>query len=879
MSNKIDKIVNHIHNNLRSYEWPLKEGIIQEEVTKFRSIIDLLDDTMVSLLFKIDDYIKLTDSEWQSIQRELEIINIVKNKPGSILVGNSNKKRDDRWWTDKAKQKSDNYYWNRYKKYLEDECKLPFDVRRTLDVDTDKIMNNIENPDIDSFSNFGMVVGHVQSGKTGNYTGLICKAADAGYKLIVIIAGAMNNLREQTQKRINENFIGKDGDKFIGVSKVDGLSVNRIPRSLTTIYDDFNKGDIEKFKQLINFDNESEPVVMVIKKNTNSLKSVNKWIKNKNNEKILNHAMLLIDDESDYASINTKENEITAINYKIRNLLNKFEKSAYVAYTATPYANIFINHNSSRDDIGEDLFPNDFIYLLEAPENYFGAKKIFSDNFNKHIVEIKEPDEIPRNHKKDDILPNLPESMKEAIRLYIINVGIRLLRSDGNKHHSMLIHATRFTRFHMQIKVKVEEYLEELRKEVDLYGQLNNSYAYSNLIYDLRNTYIKIFKDNPIKEKWEDVLKSITNSIDSIIVREVHGAKSIPLEYREDEPTYAIVIGGTSLSRGYTLEGLSVSYFYRNSNYYDTLLQMARWFGYRNNYQDICRVFITSEMKDKFTTITEYTEELYEDFREMGRQNKSPEVFGLAVKQHPGSALLVTARNKSRNTKDIILEMTLDGSLKETSWLLNDSKFIEYNYNLLVDLIVNLRLVKNYETVGTTKLWREIDKKYVLDFVSRFKTYSRDAFDLLSRMPINCICDYIEQYDLKWDIALYSGNEKKIEITSGIETSRERRQLHDKGNYYEVNHRQVSSGNDEAVALDEEIKRLCKDKRRAIRSNMTNPLLMLHVLRADECDKIVAFGISFPGGVEKEKKTILVKANSVMIENMKRELENEEYDD
>lgn len=879
MNRNIETIVGNIHRNLKKYEWPLKNGIIEEEVTKYRNIIDLLDEAQVQGLYNLPDYKKLTEAEWDYVQRELETINIVKNKPGTVLVGKNSKQRDDRWWTDKVKQKSDNYYWNRYSKYLEIETKLPFEVRRALDVDTDKIMNYIENPTQDSFSNFGMVVGHVQSGKTGNYTGVICKAADAGYKLIVIIAGAMNNLREQTQKRINENFIGREGDKFIGVSKISGLINNRTPKSLTTITDDFNKNDISKFKQLINFDKESEPVVMVIKKNSNSLESVNKWLENKDNEKILHHAMLLIDDESDYASINTKQSDITTINYKIRDLLNKFEKSSYVAYTATPYANIFIDHNSSNEIIGDDLFPKDFIYLLEAPENYFGAKKIFIDEPDKYIVEIDEPCEIPRNHKKDDIFPNLPDSMKEAIRQYIINVGIRGIRSDSDKHHSMLIHATRFTRFHMQITVKVEEYLKLIREEVILYGKLKNSHLLSNVILDLKETYNNVFNNYPIKEKWEDVISAITCYIQKVIVREVHGEKSLPLEYRDDEPTYAIVIGGTSLSRGYTIEGLSVSYFYRNSNYYDTLLQMARWFGYRSNYEDICRIYMTREIKDKFATITTYTEELYEDFREMGRQKKTPEVFGLAVKQHPGSALLVTARNKSRNTKDIIIEMTLDGSLKETSWLLKDSSSIEYNYNLLVDLINQLIETNQTEVIGSTKLWRNIDKMFVREFVRKFKTYSRDAFDILSRMPINCILDYIEQYDLLWDIAIYSGEGNRQPITNNIEIKKEKRILHDKGNYYEVHKRQVSSGNSEAVALAPEIKELCGNRRRKIRINMTNPLLMLHVIESEECEKIVAFGISFPGGVEKDKKLIKVKANSVMIENLKRELEEEEYDD
>ena len=204
--------------------------------------------------------------------------------------------------------------------------------------------------------------------------------------------------------------------------------------SLTTTERDFNKSDADRISQGINFDNIKVPILIVIKKNTRSLKNVIDWLDKQYKNKIADHAMLVIDDESDYASINTKEeNDPTAINKSIRKLLSLFGKGSYVAYTATPYANIFIDHEAIHDDYGDDLFPKDFIYALDAPSDYFGARKVFLETDNRHLIAIPEPDYIrylPLNHKKDSPLPSLPESLYEAMRLFVINVAVRKLRGQ-----------------------------------------------------------------------------------------------------------------------------------------------------------------------------------------------------------------------------------------------------------------------------------------------------------------------------------------------------------------------------------------------------------------------------------------------------------------
>ncbi|MGL4672411.1 Z1 domain-containing protein, partial [Cetobacterium sp.] len=567
----------------------IKEFIIsrlskEEEITldniknEINSVKTIMNSDMREFVFKDSEI--LDENQYEELRKELESHFSISVDCG-ILLSDNNIHRDNHWWTSKEKQLSDNYYWDRYKKYI--EKKLPHKVVKTLDVDTDIIMDNVENPKLGDFNRYGMVVGHVQSGKTGNYSGLICKAADAGYKFIVVIAGGLNNLRNQTQERINEYFVGTDGVKDLEIKKLSFADNSRQPISLTTLKDDFNAKDANK--QTINFDNMTGPMILVIKKNVSTLKNVIKWIKSHSKNKVKDHAMLVIDDESDYASVNYKTDEDpTQINKNIRNLISLFQKSNYVAYTATPFANIFIDHKTETEKLGLDLFPKNFIYALDAPENYMGAKKYFipnEDNLdeeNSRVVEITDfKSEFPFIQKSNHKVEKLPDSLKQAIGLFLINISIRNLNGQGNNHNSMLVHVSRFTGVHERVSFLVEEYFNGIKDEIISFGMLSSPENESSKIAELKNIYFELCNNK--KFNFEVIIKKLVVVINTVIVREVHQKSKIPLVYRKDSPTNVIAVGGTSLSRGYTLEGLSVTYFTRNSMFYDTLMQMGRWFG------------------------------------------------------------------------------------------------------------------------------------------------------------------------------------------------------------------------------------------------------------------------------------------------------------
>ncbi len=883
MNNSYQRIKEHIFNNLKNQPSPLPDDQIKKEISTCRHLMTIIGlDNFKNFLPNKTELTELSETDWVRIERELETMFDVKMDLGILIKDESQVDRDPNWWSSKYKQSSDNYYWQRYKTLMSKS--LTDGVVKTIDNDTDIIMDNLENPLEDSFSRYGMVVGHVQSGKTGNYSALICKAADAGYNFIVVIAGGMNNLRDQTQQRLNESFIGQDMGLQVGVG-IGSFDRQKLPISLTTKEKDFNKQDADQNSQSLNFDNIKVPILLVIKKNTRTLNNVINWLQKQYKNKITNHSMLLIDDESDYASINTNEEEDpTTINKRIRKLKSLFQKSVYVAYTATPYANIFIDHQVGHNELGKDLFPKDFIYALAVPGNYFGAEKIFIKSKGRHLIPIKDYlDVLPANHKKNHQFQTLPETLKDAIRHFLLNIAIRHLRGQTSEHNSMLVHASRFTSMHQGISMHIDNYLEHLKKDVTVYGLLRTALIQSNSIADLKATFDKRILESEFE--WEKVISFLTKIISTVVVREVHQITTVPLVYRKDMPTNAIVIGGTSLSRGYTLEGLSISYFLRNTLFYDTLMQMGRWFGYRPGYEDLCKIYLPGPSIDHFRQIIEATNDLIDDFKRMAAAKMTPSDFGLAVKHHPDSGLQVTARNKQKNAKDVYFDMKLDGHVKETAWLSIDEKKLANNLNQIRLIIENISSNTVPERLGNRYLWRDINKSKILEFLRFFDIYgSEDELGVRTRMPIKFIVEYIKVTSTDWDVALFSGTGEKYTILDTVIIQKEQRKIVQKHDYYEVQNRQVATGGAEKILLNKSERKLIGKESKDIRTYMKKPLLMLHILenklpyKPNE-NSIAAFGVSFPGGIKSQNQTIKLKINTVYLDKLKEQFEDDDYDD
>ncbi|GAA0306671.1 Z1 domain-containing protein [Rhodovulum strictum] len=701
-----------------------------------------------------------------------ELARLIEEKYGiSMGLGAIVDAEDFRPWLHDARINGEvgDFYWSRYRRLLNLKG-LPKSVIDATDEVTDRVLDRLGDPNnTNPWSRRGMVVGHVQSGKTANYTGLICKAADAGYRLIVVIAGIHNNLRNQTQARIDEGFIGRDTgrlahankaqrQKIIGVGTFDQ---REFPVSLTNTLRDFNKATATTNTSQIGQYN--VPVVLVIKKNSSTLKNLLEWLKEHSvhqGTQMVSQPMLLIDDEADNASINTAyaRDEVTRINGQIRELLSLFHRSCYVGYTATPFANIFIDPDTDDEALKQDLFPRHFIIGLDAPSNYFGAQKVFLDARDQHVRLIDDNEDIlPMKHKIDHPVDVLPESLVRAVRAFIVARAIRNARGQQAAHASMLINASRFTDVQGRLRSRVADIVGRIRDAVAVDGGKGRSALRNPEIAALHEVWEAEYAEAD-EADWPAVQLRLHEVLVAARVVEVNASKrSQPLDYDQggEHGVTVIAVGGFSLSRGLTLEGLTVSYFLRNSMMYDTLMQMGRWFGYRPGYEDLCRVWIPADGVGWYAHIHEAMDDLQAQLKRMELVKATPEQFGLAVRSHPES-LIVTARNKMGTGREFPMKVGLAGKLVETTRIRSDREQLDRNRRAGRELVAAMKalgLAEDHPSRGT--LYRSVPVDLVRDFLRVFRA---DAADPLTDPRL--MSDYIDARadgELKvWDVLLAS---------------------------------------------------------------------------------------------------------------------------
>lgn len=574
---------------------------------------------------------------------------------------------------------SDKYYSDRYYTYLQNEERLPARVVEVMKRTNEDILERLGNPKMETpFKRQGLVVGNVQSGKTANYLSLINLAADYDYKLIILITGIHNNLRSQTQKRVNKGFIGFNSEeqKLTGVGVTNNLALSKEikakqPHCLTSLTEDFS-GKIRK-TTAVRLENAKNPVIMVIKKNHRTLDDVIKWLRNnEQGQRFINEPALIIDDEADNASINTskKPNETTKINGQIREIFNLFRQGSYIGYTATPFANIFIDPVSNSQALADDLFPKHFIFTLVPPSNYLGPAQFFlgedgEPNYDSPYVEFIQDNEpsIPLKKPTDFVLTELPKSLTSALYEYLVSIVIKDVRSISNKHTSMLINISHKTQEQADAQYLVSQTLEEIRLAVKFHGAKPQQERLKKP--HLEGLYRK-FLPHLNEYSIDELFTQLQKVIDSVKVRVINSGSKDKLDYDNYENGLNVIaIGGYSLSRGFTLEGLTISYLIRNTAMADTLLQMGRWFGYREQYDDLCKLYITDASFEWYAFIAQSIEELRAEFSIMEQNGLTPAEFGLKVRTS-NTGLLITARNKMYHTEAV----TLSESFSEEAFTL-----------------------------------------------------------------------------------------------------------------------------------------------------------------------------------------------------------------
>lgn len=697
---------------------------IRDYLVFFRSRLSRMD---VVTFEKIDQVIaensaftsQLTPEQLELIRKKLTAsFDIIQGSGSSVLS-------DYDPWLAGRKKEIDFYYWNRFRDYLLVKDILPPNIISTLDTVTDELLDYSGNPELDgAWSRRGMVMGHVQSGKTTNYSALICKAADAGYKIIILLTGITNSLRAQTQERIDEAFIGKKS--LFQAAMTETMTIlnfsetKRFPAYGTSRDKDFHKIIARNYG--ISLSSLSEPIIFVTKKNKSVLENLKEWIRDQNHGDKVTEPLLLIDDEADNASINTSRDpsRSTAINHAIRDILQTFNRSTYVGYTATPFANIFIDPDSNDAMIGDELFPKNFIKALDPPSNYVGSTRLFDsqgDLQDRMVCNVYDyRDILHLKHKPDHDLHTLPPSLYKAVRVFILSRAIRCLRGDGSEHCTMMINVSRFNAVQALVEGLVYEYLQQLKNSITVNARHQKAKS-DPLIADLCQDFEDEFGD--LEFTIDKVMEILHDAISTVGVMTIN-MRGGSLDYKKNEKygLHIIAIGGLALSRGLTLEGLTVSYILRNASASDTLMQMARWFGYRLGYEDICRLYLPQSAADHYEQITIAIEELRSEVRVMEQLDQTPEDFGLKVRQSP-TGIRITALNKMRSATELKLAQNYSQRHIEGHALFDDPSINENHTDALRAFFSELGPSQSDELVPFP-FWKNVPGQRVAKLIQAF---------------------------------------------------------------------------------------------------------------------------------------------------------------
>jgi hypothetical protein len=592
---------------------------------------------------------------------------------------------------------SGGYYWSRQRSYLRNQLHRTDYEIDNLDLSSDRVLAHLGDPHSTiGFNVRGLVVGHVQSGKTANFSALIAKAVDAGYKIVIVLSGLHNSLRRQTQIRLQRD-LGHENTPGVGPPEASKVWVWMTGDELNQDFNPHgqNAGVLQGNNQ----------VILVVKKNKSRLERLIGWMAGKVPPNV---PVLVIDDEGDQASINTGGNrsgyepgedtgdisdktDLTAddvegelsddeldpstINVLIRQLLQLFTRVSFVAYTATPFANVLIDPDAMDREGGDDLFPRDFMLSLPKPpgSKYVGTERLFGrdqlagdldDVEGLDVIEIVPDSEIkvliPPRKSGDD--PSVTPSLRQALRDYLLASAGWLQRSGKDEPCTMLVHTDMRKALQDALADQIDAELASLRQgwKYDAAGTLRAELEERwEQEFRPKSAAINLSWDTPFAEIEPHLARLIS---DGVAVRRLNSNHLDSADFEEEPTLKAVLVGGNKLSRGVTIEGLLVSYYVRLAPYYDTLLQMGRWFGYRGDYVDLTRLYSTELLISWFHDLATAEEDLRRQVEMYDKKKATPLQFAPKIRSHP--AMLVTAENKMRAATEIT--QSYDGELVQT---------------------------------------------------------------------------------------------------------------------------------------------------------------------------------------------------------------------
>lgn len=534
--------------------------------------------------------------------------------------------------------------WSRHEAYLRSMPKWKPHQIASVAEESLRIISKTTPVGRPEFQCRGLVVGYVQSGKTANFTAVAARAADVGYRLIIVLSGIHDSLRNQTQRRLDQELVG------VGVDWI----------TLTDETTDFQEPSVaDGFAS-------TGTVLIVAKKITPILKRLNQWF-GKLEGRLADVPVLLIDDEADQASINTRgnrrdpciDNETTPdddtapslTNALIRDILRKIPRATYIAYTATPFANILIDPDASDSLVGEDLFPKDFVIQLPRPDGYTGTEELFGTSaLGRDVLRPVDPADVnalkrKQRRKTEAVVArgplDLPQSLADALLTFALVGAIRLLRGQSGRPHTMLVHVSQLQQDQLLIGAAIEEQIRNwFHHEEAEPGVLRRMFR--STLAGLGTVELPVTEDT--------VLEEAVNNLARLVVVVLNSKTGEQLEYDDKPGRQLVAVGGNRLSRGLTLEGLTIAYFLRTTTLADALLQMARWYGFRTGYDDLIRIWTTEGIAQWFVELALVEESLRDSITALNKAGRRPDEMAIRMRAH--SKLLLTSKNKSRMQTD-----------------------------------------------------------------------------------------------------------------------------------------------------------------------------------------------------------------------------------
>lgn len=756
----------------------LSEEMIDRKAPKLAGAVDQLDDMDSA---ELEEFVA-------RVAYDVKLSVITKAPIGTSVRSDYNPWLEDRWSASSEKWPR----WQAYRRHLQNDGR-PVNVLSTLETDVKSILDLTGDPNVEGhWERRGLVIGDVQSGKTSNYIGLLNMAADAGYRLFVVIGGHTEDLRAQTQLRVDDGFLGRstaDPDlkrrasikHVIGVGHYSSADIP-MPMSLTGVSQDFSAGSASTLKGDIS-NSLAAPLVLVVKKNAKILKNLAAWLEDvSDQQEQLTLPMLVIDDESDYASVDTSKDseEATAVNRAITELLQRSSRNSYVGFTATPFANVLMDPYNAAG-----LFPKDFVYSLYAPENYMGALEFFDvEEPEANGVRTRIEDAagcFPFRHKSDHVVPKLPGSLQDAIDTFMLANALRDLDGAETKPRSMLVNVSRFKKVQKQVWALVKSYVDETRRILENTPLEPEDGFGPNATYERLH---KRWKDEyqHLSHDWPTVRGALANAVRTIEVELVNGDTDADRKDRDRRHQAQgtagrrrrIAVGGTILSRGITLDGLMTSYFHQRTQLSDTLLQMGRWFGYRDGYRHLLRIWLPEEVMEWFVFTGMALQDVRNEVVTMRNAGLTPSEFGLKVRRHP-EALKVTAANKMRNSETETLDVSFYRQTVETVSATDVSSEISSNWSAYGELVGGCMQSGTPLDVTPHRIFKGVDRRVVERFLDIFQPGSGDANFTHGGAgePDSWISKFAKSAEIEgdagWDVAFMSGmevdNEQKYRIT------------------------------------------------------------------------------------------------------------------